>query len=145
MASSFAVTEYDLVVIGAGSAGVWAAPFAARLGAHVALVEKERIGGDCTHYGCVPSKALLKAAGVAWHLRTANRFGLPAIEPELTVDLARVMAGVRQAVERVYALETPRALMQAGVEVFIGADMRAEDFQPHGRLSDAPRPLKASI
>jgi len=59
------VNEYDLIVIGAGSAGVWAAPFAARLGARVALVEKERIGGDCTNYGCVPSKALLKAAGVA--------------------------------------------------------------------------------
>jgi pyruvate/2-oxoglutarate dehydrogenase complex dihydrolipoamide dehydrogenase (E3) component len=81
VASFLVVTEYDLVVIGAGSAGVWAAPFATRLGAHVALVEKDCIGGDCTHYGCVPSKALLKAAGVAWHLRTAARFGFPALEP----------------------------------------------------------------
>ncbi|MBV9326134.1 MAG: NAD(P)/FAD-dependent oxidoreductase, partial [Chloroflexi bacterium] len=60
------VSDYDVVVIGAGSAGVWAAPFAARLGARVALIEKERIGGDCTLFGCVPSKAFLQAARVAW-------------------------------------------------------------------------------
>ena len=120
------VSDYDLAVIGAGSAGVWAAPFAARLGARVALVEKERIGGDCTNYGCVPSKALLKAAGVAWHLRTADRYGLDRVEPGLKVDLGRVMAGVRQAIERVYAFETPDALAQAGVDVFIGA-ARFED------------------
>ena len=66
-----------------GSAGVWAAPFAARLDARVALVEKERIGGDCTNYGCVPSKAFLKAATVAWHLRTcaADRYGLDPAGP----------------------------------------------------------------
>ena len=115
---------YDLVVIGAGSAGVWAAPFAARLGARVALVEKERIGGDCTHYGCVPSKALLEAARVAWHLRTADHYGFDAVQP--TVDLGRVMAGVRRAIERVYRFETPEMLSQTGVEVFIGA-ARFED------------------
>ena len=109
------VNDYDLVVIGAGSAGVWAA----RLGARVALVEKERIGGDCTNYGCVPSKALLNAAGVAWHLRTADRFGFDPAVPG--VDLGRVMAGVRRAIERVYAYETPEALTRAGVDVFMGA------------------------
>jgi pyruvate/2-oxoglutarate dehydrogenase complex dihydrolipoamide dehydrogenase (E3) component len=132
------VKEYDLVVIGAGSAGVWAAPFAARLGANVALVEKERIGGDCTNYGCVPSKALLKAAGVAWHLRTADRYGLDPVKPGLNVDLGRVMAGVRQAIERVYAFETPDALEQQGVEVMMGAarfeDPRTLAVGSHTRL-----------
>jgi len=113
------MSDYDLVVIGAGSAGVWAAPFAARLGARVALVEKERIGGDCTNYGCVPSKALLKAAGVAWHMRTAERFGFDAVQQ--TVDLGRVMASVRQAIDRVYAFETPQALAQTGVDVVMGS------------------------
>lgn len=112
--------DFDLVVIGAGSAGVWAAPFAARLGARVALVEKERIGGDCTHYGCVPSKALLKAASVAWHVRTAERFGLDALKAGLHVDLERVMTVVRQAIDRVYAFETPDALAKQGVEVIMG-------------------------
>src|SRR5262249_26524230 len=94
---------------------------AARLGARVALVEKERIGGDCTNYGCVPSKALLKAAGVAWHLRIADLYGLdPVSAGSFNVDLARVMAGVRQAIDRVYTFETPDALAQAGVDVLIG-------------------------
>lgn len=122
------VNTYDLVVIGAGSAGVWAAPFAARLGARVALIEKRRIGGDCTHYGCIPSKALLKAARVAWQLRHADQFGLDPVGPEHHVDLGRVMAGVRQAIERVYAFETPAALAQAGVEVIMG-EARFDD--PH--------------
>ena len=112
---------YDVVVIGAGSAGVWAAPFAARLGARVALVEKNRIGGDCTHFGCVPSKALLRAAGVAWHLRTADRFGIDPVQSGLDVDLGRVMASVRRAIDRVYALETPEALARIGVDVIMGA------------------------
>jgi pyruvate/2-oxoglutarate dehydrogenase complex dihydrolipoamide dehydrogenase (E3) component len=102
------VDQYDLAVIGAGSAGVWAAPFAARLGARVALVEKARIGGDCTHTGCVPSRALVQAVRVAWHLRTADRFGFDAVQP--TVDLDRVMAGVHQATDHVYAWETPEML-----------------------------------
>jgi len=122
------MNEYDLIVIGAGSAGVWAAPCAARLGARVALVEKERIGGDCTHYGCVPSKALLKAAAVAWQWRTAERFGIDIAQNRLNVDLGRVMASVRQAIDRVYAFETPEAVRQAGVDVVLGA-ARFED--PH--------------
>ncbi|MDQ6920737.1 MAG: FAD-dependent oxidoreductase, partial [Candidatus Dormibacteraeota bacterium] len=57
--------EYDLVVIGAGSAGLPAAGLAHELGARVVLVEAARVGGDCTWTGCVPSKALLQAARVA--------------------------------------------------------------------------------
>ena len=53
---------YDLIVIGAGSGGLTAAEFAAQLGAKVVLIEKNRIGGDCTWVGCVPSKALLRSA-----------------------------------------------------------------------------------
>jgi pyruvate/2-oxoglutarate dehydrogenase complex dihydrolipoamide dehydrogenase (E3) component len=115
------VRDYDLVVIGAGSAGVWAAPFAARLGARVALIEQERIGGDCTHYGCVPSKALLKVASVAWAARNSDRFGLPAVQAAEGVHLGRVMTVVREAIERVYSLETPESLGRAGVDVVIGA------------------------
>jgi len=111
--------EYDVVVVGAGSAGVWAAPLAARLGARVALVEKDRVGGDCTHLGCVPSKALLKAARVVWDMRTAGRFGVDPVQP--TIDLGRVMASVRQAIDRVYALETPDVLAAQGVDLVMGA------------------------
>jgi pyruvate/2-oxoglutarate dehydrogenase complex dihydrolipoamide dehydrogenase (E3) component len=120
MAGWLRAHDYDLVVIGAGSAGVWASQYAARLGARVALVEKLRIGGDCTHYGCVPSKALLKAAGVAWAMRDADRFGLTAVDPAPEVRLERVMASVREAIERVYSLETPESLGRAGIDVVMG-------------------------
>jgi pyruvate/2-oxoglutarate dehydrogenase complex dihydrolipoamide dehydrogenase (E3) component len=70
-----AENNYDLVIIGAGSGGLIAAGFAAQLGARVVLVEKSRIGGDCTWTGCVPSKALLKAAKVAHEVRTSCRSG----------------------------------------------------------------------
>ena len=69
------MAAYDLVVVGAGSAGLLAAPLAAKLGARVALVEKDRPGGDCLFTGCVPSKTLVKVAKVAWEMRTAGRFG----------------------------------------------------------------------
>ena len=109
---------YDLIVIGAGSGGLTAAKFAAALGAKVALIEKRRIGGDCTWTGCVPSKALLKAARVAHDARSASRFGISASVP--VVDMARVRAYVQEAVAAVYGLETPDALEHAGIEVVLG-------------------------
>ena len=73
--------KYDLIVIGAGSAGLTAAGFAAQLGLKVALAEKNRIGGDCIWIGCVPSKSLLKAAKIAHQMRNAHRFGIRSAEP----------------------------------------------------------------
>jgi pyruvate/2-oxoglutarate dehydrogenase complex dihydrolipoamide dehydrogenase (E3) component len=77
---------YDLVIIGSGSAGLTAARFAAQLGVHVALVEKDRVGGDCTWTGCVPSKALLKVAKVIHSTRHADQYGIRTTPP--TVDMS---------------------------------------------------------
>ncbi len=74
--------RYDLVVIGAGSTGLSAAAFARRLGARVALAERDRVGGDCTWTGCVPSKALLHAAKVAHQIRHADSVGLVCLSSE---------------------------------------------------------------
>ena len=109
---------YDLVVVGGGSAGLTAAGFSAQLGQRVAIVEKSQIGGDCTWTGCVPSKTLLKVARVAHELRTANRYGLDAVEP--VVDLKSVMDHVRSAVEEVYLSESPDTLRSEGVDLFLG-------------------------
>src|ERR1700737_5003769 len=68
--------EYDLAIIGAGASGLIAARFAAQLGARVLLAERNRIGGDCTWTGCVPSKALIRVAKAAHEIRTAQRFGI---------------------------------------------------------------------
>ena len=114
-----AAPEFDLVIIGAGSGGLTAAGFAAQLGAKVALVENNRIGGDCTWTGCIPSKALLKAAKVAHEVRTASRFGITASPP--VADMSQVRAYVRQAIEQVYRFENPEELRKQGIEVIQGA------------------------
>ena len=80
--------EYDLIIIGSGSEGLTAAGFAAQLGLKVALAEKNRVGGDCTWTGRVPSKSLLKAAKIAHDMRSAHRFGIDATEPQ--VDLIHI-------------------------------------------------------
>ena len=118
--------RFDLVVIGAGSGGLAAASFAARLGARVALVERDRPGGDCLYTGCVPSKTLLRVARLAHEARHGDAFGLVACNP--AVDLARVMAHVQQTIERVYQYENPASLTAAGVDYRQGA---ARFLDPH--------------
>lgn len=114
-----AVSDFDLVIVGAGSGGLTAAGFAAQLGAKVAVLEKNRIGGDCTWTGCVPSKALLKAAKVAHEIRSASRFGIAVNPPE--TEMTRVRDYVRQAIQRVYRFESPEELRKQGIEVIEGA------------------------
>ena len=118
--------SYDLVIIGGGSAGLTAAGFAVQLGARVALVERDRIGGECTWTGCVPSKTLVKVAQVAHHMRTADRYGMRPVEPQ--VDLKSVMAHVRSVVTDVYHEESPATLRADGIDVFLDA---ARFLDPH--------------
>ena len=89
--------SYDLGIIGVGSAGLTAAGFSAQLGQRVALVEKGRIGGDCTWTGCVPSKSLLKAPKLAHQMRTGQQFGIG--DGSLVVDFSAVMDRVSGAVD----------------------------------------------
>lgn len=110
--------RYRLVIIGAGPAGLAAATVAARLGVSVALVERHRIGGDCTWTGCVPSKALLHVAAVAQTVRTAPAVGVHVSRP--VVDFAASIEAVRRAIARVYQHETPEALARQGITVLTG-------------------------
>ncbi|GAI88615.1 unnamed protein product, partial [marine sediment metagenome] len=118
--------SYDLVIVGAGSAGLTAVGFAVQLGARVAVVEKHRIGGDCTWTGCVPSKTLLKIAKVTHEMRTADRYGLTPADP--VVDLKSVMSVVHRVINQVYQHESPEALRANGIDVILG-DVRFLD--PH--------------
>jgi pyruvate/2-oxoglutarate dehydrogenase complex dihydrolipoamide dehydrogenase (E3) component len=111
-------TRYDLVVIGGGSAGLTAARFAAQLGAKV-LIAAERLGGDCTWTGCIPSKALIRAARLVHDARRAAAIGIGS--GEVAVDFARMMAEVRGVIARVYFYETPEAMAKERVDVAIGA------------------------
>jgi len=109
---------YDLAIIGGGATGLIAAPFAVQLGARVAFIEKDRIGGDCTWTGCVPSKTLIKSARVAYQMRTASRFGLAPVDT--AVDLKPVMEHVRSVIAEVYSHTTPETLRNQGINVFLG-------------------------
>ena len=110
--------SYDLGIIGVGSAGLTAAGVSAQLGQRVALVEKGRIGGDCTWTGCVPSKSLLKATKLAHQMRTGQQFGIG--DGSLVVDFSAVMNRVSGAVDQVYQAETPEVLRSKGIEVIEG-------------------------
>jgi pyruvate/2-oxoglutarate dehydrogenase complex dihydrolipoamide dehydrogenase (E3) component len=111
--------EFDLCIIGGGAAGLVVAAGGASLGAKVALVEKGKMGGDCLHYGCVPSKALLQSARVAHTLRSAGRFALPPHEPE--INLATVMERVAGIIKGIEPHDSPERFRGLGVEVIEGA------------------------
>jgi pyruvate/2-oxoglutarate dehydrogenase complex dihydrolipoamide dehydrogenase (E3) component len=110
--------KYDLAIIGAGSAGITAARFTNRLGKRVALIEANRVGGDCTWTGCVPSKSLLHAASVANTVRSASHAGITVSPP--TIDFAAVMARIRDVIGQIYSSESPDALRAEGIDVVEG-------------------------
>jgi len=119
--------EYDMIVIGAGAAGLVAVGTSALLGARTALVERRKLGGDCTWFGCVPSKTLLRAARTAHEIRTAGRFGFHAAEPRF--DFSRVMEHVRQTRQAIYThADAPPNMEKLGVEVITGS---ARFLDPH--------------
>jgi len=131
---------YDLAVIGAGAAGLTAAGAAAAVGAKTVLVEASVFGGDCTWHGCVPSKALLRAAAAAAEVRGAMRFGIAA-QPR--VDGARVLARVRAIRDRIYAeADAPAVLARYGFETIRA---RAQFLDAHTLALDGigPRTLTA--
>lgn len=107
--------DFDLVVIGAGAAGLSTAALSAALGLKVALVERAEMGGDCLNWGCVPSKALLAAAHAAAAARHAGRFGVRLGEPE--IDWQGVRAHVRGAIARIAPTDSEARFRGMGVEV----------------------------
>ena len=112
-------TEYDLCIIGGGAAGLVAAAGGATLGAKVVLVEKHKMGGDCLHYGCIPSKSLLHAAKIAHTLRTAGNVGLTSHTPE--IDLAKVMERIAAVIKTIEPHDSPERFRSLGVEVISGS------------------------
>ncbi len=115
--------DYDLVIIGLGSAGIVAADFAGQLGLRTVAVESSRVGGDCLWTGCVPSKTLLAAAGAAQTIRTANRFGITSAEPVL--DLPTIWNRIARVQAEIAATDDdPERLRRTGAEVIVGAPAR---------------------
>jgi pyruvate/2-oxoglutarate dehydrogenase complex dihydrolipoamide dehydrogenase (E3) component len=128
--------RYDLVVLGGGTGGLVSSLIAAGAGARVALVERERTGGDCLWTGCVPSKSLVAAAGLAHRMRHADKVGLEPVDP--AIDFGRVMDHVWGAIRTIEPHDSPQRLRAAGVEV-IEADGR---FTAPGRIEAGGRELR---
>lgn len=119
-------TEYDMVVIGGGAAGLVAAGMSALIGAKTALIEENQLGGDCTWTGCIPSKTLLHAGSVAQQLRTGT-CGIAPVIPQ--IDFGQVMGEVRRIRKEVYERsDAPPRFERIGVEVMRG---RARFTDPH--------------
>ncbi|MEY2459424.1 MAG: hypothetical protein QOG30_1254, partial [Acidimicrobiaceae bacterium] len=111
--------NYDLVIIGFGSAGMVASEFAASLDLRVAVVERGRVGGDCLWTGCVPSKALLASAKVAHHMRHADHWGIEPVEP--TVDTSKVWNRIRAIQQQIADADDNAPRFEAlGLDVVFG-------------------------
>jgi pyruvate/2-oxoglutarate dehydrogenase complex dihydrolipoamide dehydrogenase (E3) component len=112
-------SRYNLVVIGAGTAGLVAASVAAGLGAKVALVERSLMGGDCLNTGCVPSKGLISSARVAALARKAGAQGV-RVPDEPLVDFSKVMERMRKLRSDISRHDSVERFAAMGVDVFLG-------------------------
>ncbi|MFY9138051.1 FAD-dependent oxidoreductase [Zwartia sp.] len=110
--------DRNVVVIGAGAAGLVTSYIAAAVKAKVTLVEAHKMGGDCLNYGCVPSKALIKSAKLAQQIRQADHYGLTASQPEFS--FRQVMARVNEVVKKIEPHDSVERYTELGVEVLQG-------------------------
>ena len=109
--------DFDVIVIGGGAAGLVAATGTAGLGAKTALIEKNKLGGDCTWYGCIPSKALLKSAQVFSLFKRIKEFGIVG---DVKCSPDGVMAHVRDVINQIAAHHPPEVFEKRGIKVLFG-------------------------
>jgi len=108
---------YNLVVVGAGTAGLVAAHAAAALGAKVALVERDLLGGDCLNVGCVPSKAIIRTSRLYAEMRHAEQYGAQ-IPTDIRIEFSAVMQRMRGIRARISRADSVSRLLAAGVDLF---------------------------
>lgn len=112
--------DYDMGIIGGGAAGLTVASGAAQLGGKTLLIEKEEaLGGDCLHFGCVPSKTLIKTAHVYHQMKNGPLFGLPAIEPP-PVDFRDVSGRIRSVIGVIQKHDSVERFCKLGARVEFG-------------------------
>ena len=110
--------DFNIIVIGAGSAGLVSSYIAAATKAKVALIEKHKMGGDCLNTGCVPSKALIKAAKIAHKTRNSQHLGINA--PDVEIDFSKVMGHVHQSINTIEPHDSVERYTDLGVDCFAG-------------------------
>lgn len=112
--------DYDIAILGGGAAGLTVASGASQLGAKTLLIEKEKeLGGDCLHFGCVPSKTLIRTAHVYHLMKHADRFGLPAVDPG-PVDFRKVAQRIQDVIGIIQKHDSVERFCQLGVKVAFG-------------------------
>jgi pyruvate/2-oxoglutarate dehydrogenase complex dihydrolipoamide dehydrogenase (E3) component len=115
------IFDYDIGIIGGGAAGLTVAAGASRLGAKTLLVEKQKeLGGDCLHFGCVPSKTLIKSAKVYHMLTHAERYGLPRVEIP-PVDFGQLSARIRSVIGVIQKHDSEERFCGLGAKVEFGS------------------------
>lgn len=110
--------EFDIAIIGGGVGGLVTASGASQLGAKVALVEKERLGGDCLHYGCVPTKTLIHTAKIISLMKRAEEFGINPVKVDF--EFKKIMDHMRDIQARVGEHDAPERFERMGVKLFFG-------------------------
>jgi len=125
--------QFDVVVIGGGTAGLVTASGCARLGRKVALIEKQALGGDCLWTGCVPTKALVASAKLAHQMRHADAFGLDAVEPKISPRA--VMESMRATRHLIEHHDDPEKFRKLGIDVIEGRArfVAADSVEVNGR------------
>lgn len=130
-------TFYDLIIIGGGAGGLTAAKVARGFGKKVAIVESNKLGGECTWTGCIPSKTLIKSAQIAKDLTNAPLYGL-ALQHQ-SIDTSHVMKHIRSVVAEIYATHTPEQLHKEGIDTYFGS----YQFTDHQTIACADNVLHA--
>jgi pyruvate/2-oxoglutarate dehydrogenase complex dihydrolipoamide dehydrogenase (E3) component len=127
--------DYDIGVLGGGSAGLTVTAGAAQLGAKTILIEKEKVlGGDCLHYGCVPSKTLIRTANVYHQMKNAREFGLPEVDLK-PVDFRDVAARIQSVIGTIQKHDSEERFCGLGAKVEFGA---AEFVDEHSVRTEQP-------
>ena len=112
--------DFDIGVIGGGAAGLTVASGAAQLGARTLLVEREELlGGDCLHFGCVPSKTLISSAALYHQMKRSEAFGLPPVQPD-PVDFGKVAERIQSVISQIQHHDSVERFTGLGVDVRFG-------------------------
>src|SRR5438046_4474575 len=117
---------YNVIVIGAGTAGLVAAAGTAALGGRVALIERNLMGGDCLNFGCVPSKALISSTRLIQQIRESEKWGLDRQEPQFVFE--KIFARMRERRAKIAPNDSQERFESLGVDVFRG---EARFISPH--------------
>jgi pyruvate/2-oxoglutarate dehydrogenase complex dihydrolipoamide dehydrogenase (E3) component len=119
--------DYDIGVIGGGAAGLTVTSGAAQLGAKTLLVEKEKeLGGDCLHFGCVPSKTLIKTAHVYHMMKNAEKYGLPPVDPP-PVDFKKVSDRIKSVIGVIQDHDSAERFCRLGAKVEFGVPVFTDE------------------